>query len=300
MNRNPDLRLPWLPLFALGCFACSTFVGAQQTSGMAAAGLAPAAGATRSALYIHSSGPDRQSMRDFASPTGSRAFNPAGSINSRSTWMAGANSTDPAGALILWNTPQANFPGASASSWNAGARSFGLDRQQGGIWLGVPVVGIPPDIYTSLESSELFAPSESNSDVQSGDLFSPSEPTSNFESGESFIPLVLTPKGASLIKGAALSAPYSLHSGTDFGMRGVAKPFAAQRGIKSVKSQFGSRTGGFGSIGNGSGSKPASLVPSTGMLNGPANDDTLRINEGIGSEKTLGSDELNRVDETSH
>src|SRR6185437_7447638 len=142
MNRLSDLKLLWLPLFALGCFACSTFLGAQQASGVIPARLAPAAGPTRSGLYsVDSSGPDRDSMRGFASPTSSKASNSAGSINSSLTWTAGANSTDPTGA-VTWNASQANVAGASASSWSAGARSFGLDRQQAGIWLELPEVGV--------------------------------------------------------------------------------------------------------------------------------------------------------------
>src|SRR6185437_6381238 len=180
MNRNAALKLPWLPLFALGCFACSTIVGAQQTPGPAPAGLVPAAGATRSSLYsIDSSRPDRDSMSGAANRTGSKAFNAAGSINSRSTWMAGANNTSSAGAS-MWNAPQANFSGASASSWNAGAQSFSLGRQQGGLWLDLP-----------------------STEAQSQTPIS-NMPVTSAGSNDSFTLSSLTPKGAALIKRAGL------------------------------------------------------------------------------------------------
>src|SRR6185312_15317035 len=132
MNRNEALKQPSLFLLALGCFACSTFVGAQQTSGLAPVGSAPAAAATPSGVYsIDSRGPARDSMGSLEDRIGSKDLIPYGSLNSGSTWMAGVNNTSPAGASV-WKGSQANFSGASGSSWNAGAHSFGLQRQQGG------------------------------------------------------------------------------------------------------------------------------------------------------------------------
>ena len=277
MNRNAALKLPRLFLFAFACFACATFAGAQQAQDLIPAGMAPAAGATPSSLYsLDSSGPDRDSMSGAANRTGSKAFNSAGSINSRSTWMAGANTTSSAGAS-MWNASQSNFSGASASSWSAGARSFSLGRQQGGLWQESP--------GTEAQSQTRIA----------------NMPVTSAGSNGSFSLSALTPKGAALINGAGLAARYASHSKNSLGIRTVANPFAAQRGIGNVKNQFGFKTGGFGSLGNGIGSKPSTLGrPSTGTLNGPATDDTLPLDEGLGSEKrTLGLDELDSTGETS-
>ncbi len=277
MNRNAALKLPWLFLLALGCFACPTLVGAQQTSGLAPAGLAPAAGATRSGLYsIDSRGPDRDSMGGLEDRIGSKTSTSSGSINSRSTWMAGANNTNSAGA-VMWDGRQAKFSGAGGSSWNAGAHSFDLYRQQGGLWQALP--------GTEAQSKMRIT----NTPNSSAGLNNP------------FTLSALTPKGVALIKGAALAAPYASHSGKGSGIGAVARPFAAQRGVGSVQSQFGFKTGGFGKLGNGSGSQPATFgTPSTGTLNSRGIDDTLPLGEGLGSEKHLGSDELDSTGGASH
>jgi len=277
MNRNAALKLPSLFLFALGCFAYSTLVGAQQTSGLAPAGLAPAAAATPSGVYsIDSRGPDRDSMGSLEDPIGSKTSVPSGPINSRSTWMAGASNANSAGA-VMWNAPRANFSGAGGSSWNAGALSFGLYRQQGGLWQELP--GTEAQSKTRITNT----------------------PVTSAGSNGSFAVSALTPKGAALTKGARLAARYASYSRKGSGIGAVTRPFAAQRGVGSVKSQFGFKTGGFGKLGNRSGSQPATVgTPSSGTVNNPAIDDTLPLDEGLGSEKPLGSDELDSTGGTSH
>ena len=159
----------------------------------------------------------------------------------------------------------------------AGARSFGLDRQQNGLWQDLP----------STEAQSITRITNT--------------PVTSAESNDSFTLSALTPKGMALTKGARLAAPYASHSGNGSGMGAGARPFAAQRGVGSAKSQYGFKTGGFGNLGNGSGSQPANLgTPSSGTVNSPAIDDTFPLDEGLGSEKPLGSDELDSTGGASH
>ena len=177
----------------------------------------------------------------------------------------------------MWDGRQANFSGAGGSSWNAGAHSFGLYRQQGGLWLELP--GTEAQSKTRITNT----------------------PVTSAGSNGSFALSALTPKGAALTKRARLAAPYASYSRKGSGIGAVARPFAAQRGVGSVKSQFGFKTGGFGKLGNGSGSQPATVgTPSSGTVNSPAIDDTLPLDEGLGSEKSLGSDDLDSTGGASH
>ena len=273
MNRKAGVKLSCLSLIAILCLACSTIGEAQQLSGGTSDSSASAVGASSmtGSYSVGGNGTDRESAPDLSSRAGSRASGRTGMVNSRSTWMAGAGSTGGARAATSV-AGGASSSGKSASSWVAGTGDFNLDRQQDGIWRELPGPGVQPNNpVTSAESNDLFAP------------------------------LALTSKGAALIKGSGFSSSYASRLGTGFGIRGDGKPFAARRGFGNMKSRFSPRTGGFGSIGNGYGSKPATHVtPSTGTLNGPANDDMLRLDEGLGSGKTLGSGKLDSTGGTSH
>lgn len=272
MNGNPALKLLRLSLFSVAWLACSTFLGAQQNSGaMTGSGLAPTSAASpMTGVYsIESGGVNRESA--FANRLGSTASYQTGKFNNSSTWTSGEISRGGANSAA-WIAGEANFRERSASSWIAGAGNFKLAYQQGGIW------------------RESVGPgAQSNTSVTS------------VESNDSFYPLALTSKGTALIKGAGLTSSYAGHAGTAFGVPGSGSPFAARRGFGSMNSHFGSKAGGFRSVGDGSGSKPGNLVtPSSGTLNGPTIDDAPGLNEGLGSEKTSGSNELDSTSGTLH
>lgn len=272
MNRNAGVNLPCLCLIAMLCLACSTFMGAQQLSGETGASSTSVTGAsTMSGLYsIGGNGTDRESAASLSARMGSRAARETGMFNSRSTWMAGADSTSWA-SVATSVAGDASFRGKGASSWVAGTSDFKLDRQEDGIWRELPRGGV-----------------QSNNALTSAQL------------DDLFVPSALTPKGAALVKGG-FSSSYASRFGTGFGNRGAGKPFAARGGSGNTKSQFGPRIGRSGSIGNGYGSKAAThATPITGTLNGPATDDTPHLDDGLGSGNALGSDKLDSAGGTSH
>lgn len=163
----------------------------------------------------------------------------AGEADPRSTWITRA--PDFAGVRSVGRTVGTEvFSPNGGASWVAGANSFKLDRQPGGIWRTTPATGVSLGTTSKLAglSSLPF-----------------SAPGTRYSTG-------LTPKGAEMIKGAGLSSPFASHP--SFGS-----------GFHRSTSTFINRAGTFGSFARGKGADNTQNAPTPEVRTNPTLSDTI-------------------------
>lgn len=285
MNEDATSRILPLSLLVVVCLVGSCFARAQQSSGGANSGTyssfapaSPTAGESQTpGLYSSDSSVLRgESLLGMARRMGlensnSTNVNSANTgltskISARSAWLAGSSTVGGAN-LTGWKAGSTGFGIHSAgASWIAGAESFGLGRQDGGIWRAVPASGV--DSLTA-------APATGVSSLPSIAAGAP-----RFSTG-------LTAKGAGLVRSGAFSSRSTNHQGASsrFGASG-----AGALGTRSTfggrQSPFASHSGRFGSGASG-GSSSTHSGTSTGTLGGPSLNDPLQSNGDLELPDTL-------------
>lgn len=299
MKENATSRILPLSLLAVVCFVGSSFARAQQSSGGVSSGTyssfappSPSAGASQSpGLYSSDSSVLRgESLLGLARRMGQANSSSAnansastkltGKISARSAWLAGSSSVGAAN-LTGWKGGSTGFGTHSAgASWIAGAESFGLGRQEGGIWRAMPTLGVesltaaPPAGVSSLPSIGSGAP--------------------RFSTG-------LTAKGAGLVRSGAFSSRPTNRQGASSRFNGSG---AGALGTRSTfggrQSPFASHSGRFGSSGAGSGSSSTQSGTSPGTLTGPSLNDPLQSNGDLELPDTLDPGTDNSKTGSSH
>lgn len=285
MKGNANFRILSLTLLVMFWLACSNFGRAQQapysgdsgTYSSSGDGIS-SAGASRSPGLYPSNGAfvTSGSELDAGSPMGlANSSSPDASsvtagtkreATTRSAWLAGSSSMGPASS-IGWKPGAVGFSARGGTSWIAGRESFGIDRQEGGIWRPMPALGLTPE--STLQSTGL---SSSALGTTNSGLFSTG----------------LTPKGAAIVKGAGLSGSFTSRSSVLSGSRrSGAGNFGAGRGSGGKQSPFASHSGSFGGSGAGTGSKPTRQAPSSGGLTGSSLNGTLEGNGGLGAPNNV-------------
>lgn len=286
MNADAALTISPFSLLVISCLLCSSLAPAQQAPGTASTGIyTPETGASSSAGELlspgqyssHSSALTGESALGLASRMGlanSKATNSNATnakltekSNARSEWLAGSSSMvgiNPAG----WTAGTGVFRGLSGASWIAGRDSFGLNRQQNGIWQATPASEASPN---------------------TGSLASGLSSLSQGTPGSAQFSTGLTPRGAGLVRGAHPSSPFASQHSTGSGVRGPGGgAFGARSGFGSSQGPYVPHSGSFGSFSLGSGSGSTKNAPSSNTLNGPSLNGSPQWNGGLEAPDKLG------------
>ena len=294
MKENANLRILWLTLPAMFWMVGSNFGQAQQApysgdsgtysssgDGVSSAGASQGPGLYPSNGAFDTGAPElgagtQMGLANSSSPDASSAdARTKRAATTRSAWLAGSSSMGTASS-IGWKPAAAGFSARGGTSWIAGRESFGIDRQEGGIWRPMPASGLTPE--TALQSSRLSSPA---SGTTNSGLFSTG----------------LTPRGAAIVRGAGLSGSFASRTSALSGTRrSGAGTSGSGRGFGGKQSPFASHSGNFGGSASGTGSKPKHQGPSSGGLTGSSLNDTL---DGNGSFEAPNNLDLGTGDSTS-
>ena len=282
MNRVAAVKILPVSFFAVICFAGTHLAPAQQTPDAAMTGLyssmpdassgtaAPAA----PGIYSDAAALSRTSAEGLASQMGQANSNQANSNSaiakskgakiSRSAWMAGSASVG-VGSAGVWVPEASGFASrGAAASWVAGADTFGMQRQQDGIWHVLPGTEVPAE-----------------SASQAGAISS----ASSLAAGPRHFSTGLTPKGTALI-GRSFSSSFAARRGAGSGFGSSLHGPFVQHGFTGAQNPFAPHAK---ASGNTRGAGSALQAPSSRTLANPSMpaepslDDTLRLNPKLDS-----------------